>query len=102
MNGYLPFFYIPSSLSFAHQLESDSQLQFFSCRANVVIGDFYAAGAQATAEAINSLPPGRGKSCWKRCDVTNWEEQVALFEYAVKKFGGVDVVVCANSMYTFR
>ena len=58
-----------------------------------MIGDIYQFGAQTIVEAINKLPPDSGKACWKRCDVTNWEEQVALFEFAVTKFGGIDIVV---------
>jgi NAD(P)-dependent dehydrogenase (short-subunit alcohol dehydrogenase family) len=65
----------------------------FSHRANVVIGDIFVQGAQAIVDAINKLPPGSGKACWKRCDVTSWEDQVTLFEFAMTKFGGVDIVV---------
>ena len=68
-----------------------------------MIGDIYVYGAQATVAAIEKLPPGTGKACWKRCDVTSWEDQVALFEYAVTKFGGVDIVVSVTcSMRRFR
>lgn len=62
-------------------------------RANVVIGDIFTPGAQNIVEAISKLPPGSGKACWKRCDVTSWEDQVALFELAMTKFGGIDIVV---------
>lgn len=65
-------------------------------RANVVIGDIYASGAQATVEAIDNLPPDSGKACWKRCDVSNWDDQVGLFEYAMTKFGNVDIVVSVD------
>ena len=58
-----------------------------------MIGDIFVQGAQAIVDAINKLPPGSGKACWKRCDVTSWEDQVALFEFAMTKFGGVDIVV---------
>lgn len=67
----------------------------FSRRANVVVGDIFVQGAQDIVDAINRLPPGNGKACWKRCDVTNWEDQVALFELAMTRFGGVDIVVSA-------
>jgi len=28
-----------------------------------------------------------------KCDVTKWDEQVALFELAIERFGSVDIVV---------
>ena len=65
----------------------------FLCSANVVIGDIFVTGAQDIVDAINRLPPGSGKACWKRCDVTSWEDQVSLFELAMTRFGGVDIVV---------
>jgi NAD(P)-dependent dehydrogenase (short-subunit alcohol dehydrogenase family) len=89
MNGYLPLHFRASFAS----AKTRVLIPCFSYRANVVIGDIYLSGAQATVEAIKKLPPGSGEACWKRCDVINWEEQVALFEYAVTKFGGVDIVV---------
>ncbi|KAF9642105.1 hypothetical protein BDM02DRAFT_3273588 [Thelephora ganbajun] len=61
--------------------------------ANVVIGDIFAPGAQDIVDTINRLPPGSGKAYWKRCDVTSWEDQVALFECAMTRFGGVDIVI---------
>ena len=60
-----------------------------------MIGDVLLDGAKGIADTINKLPPGSGKACWKRCDVTSWEDQVALFELGMKKFGGVDVAVSA-------
>lgn len=38
-----------------------------------------------------------------KCDVTKWDEQVALFELAIKRFGSVDIVVgVALSVPPFR
>lgn len=34
------------------------------------------------------------KAVSRKCDVTVWDDQVALFELAIEKFGSVDVVVC--------
>ena|ERR1700722_4452058 len=31
---------------------------------------------------------------FQKCDVTVWEDQVALFEFAFLTFGAVDIVVC--------
>jgi len=61
-----------------------------------MIGDIYERGAQNLVEAINKLPPGSGKACWTRCDVARWDDQVALFESAMTKFGGVDIVVSCS------
>ena len=76
-------------------LGSSSQIR---SRANVVIGDIFEPGAQNLVDAINRLPPGSGKACWKRCDVARWDDQVALFELAMTKFGGVDIVVSVPSI----
>lgn len=78
-----------------------------------MIGDIYQSGAQSTVDAIKKSPSGSREAHWKRCDVTNWEEQVALFEFAVSKFGGVDIVVsvvpvrcvdiaCTDLVHTLR
>ena len=58
-----------------------------------MIGDIFERGAEGIVNAIKKLPSGSGKACWKKCDVTNWEDLVALFELAMGKFGGVDIVV---------
>lgn len=58
-----------------------------------MIGDIFTQGAQDIVNVINKLPPGSGKACWKRCNVTSWDDQVALFELAMSRFGGVDIVV---------
>lgn len=71
----------------------DAALTFAMHGANVVIGDIYLGGAQVIVEAIKRLPAGSGKAFWKRCDVTSWDDQVALFEFAVSKFGGIDIVI---------
>lgn len=89
MNGSVPLYL---QVSFVHRWESDPQL-LFSSRADVVIGDVLIDGAMGIVDTINKLPPGSGRACWKRCDVSKWEDQVALFELAMKKFGGVDIVV---------
>ena len=83
-----------SPVSFMWRSQAPSSC--FSCRANVVIGDIFEPGAQQIVDAINGLPPDNGKACWRRCDVTSWEDQVALFELAMTRFGGVDIVVSAH------
>ena len=73
----------------------------FRCRANVVIGDVYERGIQNLVEAINKLPSGSGKAFWTRCDVARWDDQVALFELAMTRFGGVDIVVSVPSLQIY-
>lgn len=36
----------------------------------------------------------------QKCDVTDWDNQVALFELGISTFGAVDVVVRLSSMQT--
>ena len=33
------------------------------------------------------------QGAYQRCDVINWDDQVALFELAVSRYGSVDIVV---------
>lgn len=63
-----------------------------------MIGDIFVQGAQDIVDTINRLPSGSGRACWRRCDVTIWEDQVALYEFAMSTFGGVDIVVSAPSL----
>lgn len=79
------------------------------CRAKVVIGDVDVAGAQKTVDDINatggydSHRPVESidtdafhvsrKAVSLKCNVTIWEDQVALFELAMSQYGAVDVVV---------
>lgn len=58
--------------------------------AKVVIGDLDVAGAQKTVRDIESAG---GIAASVKCNVTVWDDQVAMFELAISKFGAVDVVV---------
>ena len=70
-----------------------------SCRANVVIGDITERGALYVVDSINKLPPGSGRACFKRCDVARWDDQVDLFDFAMAKFGAVDIVVSVLRLF---
>jgi len=59
-------------------------------KAKVVIGDINTEAAQAVAQEINS---SGGTAVAQRCDVTVWEDQVALFDLAMETYGSVDVVI---------
>ncbi|KAI9456466.1 NAD(P)-binding protein [Russula earlei] len=56
----------------------------------VVIGDMNAVDGAAVAKAITKEG---GEATFIKCDVTNWDEQVAMFERAIERFGTVDIVI---------
>ncbi|KAF9527312.1 hypothetical protein CPB83DRAFT_856337 [Crepidotus variabilis] len=74
----------------ANGIGKETALRFGQYGAKVVIGDVNLAGAQETVFAIKAKG---GSALALRCDVTKWDDQVALFELAEKEFGAVDVVV---------
>ena len=53
---------------------------------------------QGVVNAINGLPPGHGKASYKICNVTKWDDQVDLFEFAIARFGGADIVVSVTGL----
>ncbi|KAH9955629.1 hypothetical protein BC827DRAFT_1261991 [Russula dissimulans] len=59
-------------------------------KSKVVIGDVNAVNGNAVAETIRKEG---GEVAFIKCDVTKWEEQVAVFELAIARFGTVDVVI---------
>ncbi|OBZ72170.1 5'-hydroxyaverantin dehydrogenase [Grifola frondosa] len=58
--------------------------------AKVVIGDIDVAGAE---KVVHEIVAAGGAAVSQRCDVTSWDDQVDLFEFARKVYGTVDVVV---------
>ncbi|KAF7983815.1 hypothetical protein HWV62_19063 [Athelia sp. TMB] len=68
----------------------ETALRFAKYGARIVIGDLDVQGAHnVIAEVVQAGSQG----AVLKCDVTSWEDQVALFELAMKQFGSVDVVV---------
>lgn len=69
-------------------------------RANVIIGDLNTKAATTLAEDIqNHAAPDQPGSAivGPETSVTNWEDQLKLFDFVEKKFGKIDVVVsCAG------
>ncbi|KAK3079549.1 hypothetical protein LTS18_004578 [Coniosporium uncinatum] len=55
--------------------------------AQLIIVDIDATKCQAAAESI-----GNG-AVWKTCDVSDWYQQVDLFQWIVSQFGALDVVM---------
>ncbi|KAK7037647.1 hypothetical protein VNI00_010867 [Paramarasmius palmivorus] len=64
--------------------------KFASYGAKVVIGDRDVAGSERTVEEIKGAG---GQATFIKCDVTIFEDNVALYEHAMKTFGSVDVVI---------
>ncbi|KAG6813135.1 hypothetical protein H0H92_013759 [Tricholoma furcatifolium] len=58
--------------------------------AKVVIGDLDVAGAESVVREISTAG---GIAVFQKCNVTSWEDQIALFDLAIAKFGVVDIVV---------
>src|SRR5690242_17654377 len=55
--------------------------------AQIVIVDLKEDRCESAAKLV-----GNG-AVYKTCDVSSWEEQLALFEWVVRKFGALDVVM---------
>lgn len=70
----------------------ETALQFAKHGAKVVIGDLNVSGA---VEVVDLIKRDGGNAAFLRTDVLNWDNQVSLFELALKKFGSVDVVVAS-------
>ncbi|KAJ3504426.1 hypothetical protein NLJ89_g7937 [Agrocybe chaxingu] len=65
-------------------------LLFASYGAKVVIGDLNPDAAQAVVDEIEKAG---GTAASIKCNVVKFEEQVDMFEFAIKKYGSVDIVV---------
>lgn len=65
-------------------------LQAASYGARVVLGDVVQV---ALDETLRQIAQAGGTARGRNCDVSSWEEQVALFALAVSAFGRVDVAV---------
>lgn len=67
-------------------------LKFTELGAKVVLGDVDAAGLAETVKQV-SAQSGSNSVVSAKCDVTSWDDQVALFEAGAKAFGSIDVVL---------
>ncbi|KAF8197910.1 hypothetical protein BJ912DRAFT_845800 [Pholiota molesta] len=74
----------------ANGIGRETALLFASHGAKIVIGDLDVSGA---AKVVADIEKAGGSAAWIKCNVTIFEEQVQLFELAVKRFGSVDIVV---------
>ncbi|EIN12899.1 NAD(P)-binding protein [Punctularia strigosozonata HHB-11173 SS5] len=56
----------------------------------VVIGDVDVASAEAV---VSEVQRARGQAAFKPCDVLSCDDQVALFDFAIERYGSVDIVI---------
>ncbi|KIK69272.1 hypothetical protein GYMLUDRAFT_35338 [Collybiopsis luxurians FD-317 M1] len=63
---------------------------FASSGAKLVIGDLDVPGAE---KVVREIRDAGGQAIFSKCDVTVWENQLELFDFAIQTFGCVDVVV---------
>ena len=81
-------------------------------RSKVVIGDMDVSGAEAVVTSITKnggwvivigelreLNQVYREAVFVKCNVVNWDDQVALFELAFERYGVVDIVVRILSCY---
>ncbi|TFK25183.1 NAD(P)-binding protein [Coprinopsis marcescibilis] len=83
----------------ANGIGKESALRFASHGAKVIIGDSDVVRAQGVVSEI--LQSG-GVASFVATDVTKWDDQVALFEYALGTYGSVDVVVPNAGIWELR
>ncbi|EAU91051.1 hypothetical protein CC1G_03219 [Coprinopsis cinerea okayama7 len=68
----------------------ETALRFAVHGAKVAIGDLDEAGGKRT---VGEIEASGGSATFVRTNVTNWDDQVALFEHAISTYGAVDIVV---------
>ncbi|KAI0043269.1 NAD(P)-binding protein [Auriscalpium vulgare] len=74
----------------ASGIGKQASLLFGKHGAKVVIGDLNKAGADAV---VNQIKKAGGDAASVEVNVLNWDQLVDLFEFAITRFGAVDVVV---------
>jgi NAD(P)-dependent dehydrogenase (short-subunit alcohol dehydrogenase family) len=74
----------------ANGIGKETALRFAHYGAKVVIADLDITEANKVVDLLEK--DGRTAIATK-CNVTNWDEQVEMFELALKKYGSVDIVV---------
>jgi len=74
----------------ASGIGKEAALVFAHFKAKLVLGDLNVAGIDEVVKEINK---SGGEAVGQRCDVTDWDSQLALFELGISSFGAIDVVV---------
>ncbi|KAI0041686.1 NAD(P)-binding protein [Auriscalpium vulgare] len=68
----------------------ETALLFARHGSKVVLGDVDIQAGEAVAQEIREAG---GEAAFIPCDVLVWDEQVALFDLAISRFGAVDIVI---------
>ncbi|PPQ66321.1 hypothetical protein CVT26_011152 [Gymnopilus dilepis] len=74
----------------ANGIGKEAALRFAEHGAKVVIGDLDISGAN---KVVSEIEKSGGTAASIKCDVSNFDQQVEMFELAIKKYGSVDIVV---------
>jgi len=74
----------------ANGIGKETALRFAFYGAKVVIADLDITGANKVVAEVEKTG---GTASAIKCNVTDWEAQVEMFELAIKKYGSVDIVV---------
>ncbi|KAH9055809.1 hypothetical protein EDB83DRAFT_1088739 [Lactarius deliciosus] len=74
----------------ANGIGKEVALAFAKYGSKVVIGDMDVSGAEAV---VTSITKNGGEAVSTKCNVVNWDDQVALFELAFERYGAVDIVI---------
>jgi len=74
----------------ANGIGKEVALTFARHGSKVVIGDMDVSGAEAV---VTSITKNGGEAASVKCNVVNWDDQVALFELAFERYGAVDIVI---------
>lgn len=106
--------YSPISSEFSERASNVHQVHHEGNRAKLVLGDVNVAGID---EVVKEIKKAGGcvyrlngpkhfcaldtnvcnsEAVGQKCDVTNWDSQLALFELGISSFGAIDVVVCPH------
>jgi len=74
----------------AKGIGKETALRFAQYGAKVVVADVDVVNGKNVVAEIKSK---QGTASFIKCDVTNWDDQVAMFEFAIKEYADVDIVV---------
>ncbi|TFK25182.1 NAD(P)-binding protein [Coprinopsis marcescibilis] len=74
----------------ANGIGKEAAIRFASHGAKIVIGDRDEVNGRKVVSEIEDLG---GSATFSRIDVTNWDDQVELFDHAIATYNSVDVVV---------
>jgi len=83
----------------ANGIGKETALRFAFYGAKVVIADLDITGAN---EVVAEVEKAGGTASATKCNVTDWDAQVDMFELALKRYGSVDIVVPNAGISEYR